>query len=170
MSSEPRHLHLYLPDFGPGETHLHIHPAQANGTATVTAAGPAEPSVGDSLQRLKDWSACPDSVQAVYDGLVAMGLQPRVAGTRGARKAGTGRQPYLNWTHPSHPRGAVVYLNAASLWFIGRHDIPRVAGLPGAEQNLSAKAGEQSDVRFPLDTPQGADHALAAVRLIIGDG
>lgn len=159
--TEPRHLHLHLGDLGPGVTHVHIHlGASANGAGEVTAEVAAEPTVGASLKRLKDYSAGAENVQAAYDGLVALGLTPHVAGTRGPRKAGP-RQPYLSWTHPSHPRGAVGYLNAATFSFVGTNDVPRVASLPGA-------LDRGSEVRFPVTSREGVRQALAAVKLIVG--
>ncbi len=68
-----------------------------------------------------------------------------------------------NGTTPSHPRGAVCYLNSEPVFFIGKHDIPRVAGLPGAEQS-----NPEADVRFSIATADGVTRAITAARLIIG--
>lgn len=155
--TEPRHLHVHLGDLDPGVVHVHIYLGasehEASGKVTT------EPTVEASLKRLKDWdSANAENIQAAYDGLLALGLTPYAAGTRNAR---TSPQPYLRWTHPSHPSGSVGYLNAATFSFAGKNDVPRVKGLPGA-------ADRGSEVRFPIMSPEGVRQTLAAVKHIVG--
>jgi hypothetical protein len=168
--TEPRHVYVHLGDLEPGAVvHIYVG-ASANGGSEHAARPPAAgPAVEDSLKRLKDWSTSPENIQAAYDDLVAMGLTPRAAGTRGTRRKGP-IQPYLAWVHPSHPRGAVGYLNAATFSFIGKNDVPKVAGLPGANTPDYPSGGEPSEVRFPVTSPEGVRQALAAVRLIVGGG
>src|ERR1700733_13219049 len=154
--TEPRHLHVHLGNLDPGVVHVHIYlgASEKEAIGEVTA----EPTVEASLRRLKDWdSANAENIQATYDGLLALGLTPHAAGTR---NAGTSPQPYLRWTHPSHPGGSVGYLNAASFSFAGKNDVPRVKGLDGA-------ADRGSEVRFPVMSPKGVTQALAAVKHIV---
>lgn len=156
---EPRHLHVYLGDLDPGITHVHIH----LGTSENRASGEVtvEPTIEASLKRLKIWdNANAEYIQAAYDGLKALGLTPHPAGSRNPRP-GAYVQPYLRWTHPSHPSGSVGYLNAATFSFAGKNDLPRVTGLPGA-------VDKGSEVRFPITSGEGVRQALAAVKHIVG--
>jgi hypothetical protein len=157
--TEPRHLHVHLGDLDPGFVHVHVYLGasenRASGEVTV------EPTIEASLKRLKDWdSANAENIQAAYDGLKALGLTPHVAGSRNPRP-GAYVQPYLRWTHPSHPSGSVGYLNAASFSFAGKNDLPRVTGLPGA-------ADKGSEVRFPITSRETVRQTLAAVKHIVG--
>ena len=156
---EPRHLHVHLGDLDPGVVHVHIYLGasenRASGEVTV------EPSVEASLKRLKDWdSGNTENIQTAYDGLKALGLTPHPAGSRNPRP-GAYVQPYLRWTHSSHPSGSVGYLNAATFSFAGKNDLPRVTGLPGA-------VDKESEVRFPITSREGVRQALAAVKHILG--
>ena len=157
--TEPRHLHVHLGDLDPGIVHVHIYLGasenRASGEVTV------EPTVEASLKRLKDWdSANAENIQTAYDGLKALGLTPHPAGSRNARP-GAYVQPYLRWTHPSHPSGSVGYLNAATFSFAGKNDLPRVTGLPGA-------VDKGSEVRFPITSREAVRQALTAVKHIVG--
>lgn len=161
--TEPRHLHLHLGDLDPTIAHVHIHLGTSGNTASaeVTVEADVEPTVEASLVRLKDWdSANAENIQAAFDGLKELGLTPHRAGSRNPRP-GAYVQPYLRWTHPSHPSGSVGYLNAATFSFAGKNDLPRVVGLPGA-------VNRESEVRFPITSREGVRQALAAVKHIVG--
>jgi hypothetical protein len=150
---------VHLGDLDPGVVHVHIYLGasqnEASGEVTV------EPTVEASLKRLKAWdSANAANIQAAYDGLMVLGLAPHVAGSRNP-SPGAYVQPYLRWTHPSHPSGSVGYLNAATFSFAGKNDLPRVAGLSGATD-------KGSEVRFPITSREGVRQALAAVEHIVG--
>lgn len=162
-ASEPRHLHVHLGDLDPSVAHVHIHlgASENRASAEVTVEPTAEATVEASLKRLKVWdSANAENVQAAYDGLKALGLTPYPAGSRNPRP-GAYVQPYLRWTHPSHPSGSVGYLNAATFSFEGKNDLARVTGLPGA-------ADRGAQVRFPITSREGVRQALAAVKHIVG--
>jgi hypothetical protein len=159
---EPRHLHIHLGDLDPGVVHVHIYIGASENRASgeVTVEPTAEATVEASLKRLKDWdSANAENIQDTYDGLKALGLTPYTAGSRNPRP-GAYVQPYLRWTHPSHPSGAVGYLNAATFSFAGKNDLPRVIGLPGA-------VDKGAEVRFPITSREGVRQALAAVKHIV---
>jgi hypothetical protein len=159
---EPRHLHVHLGDLGPGVVHVHIYVGTPNGGAgsEVTVEPAVEPPVEASLKRLKEWDgANADHIQAAYDGLKSLGLTPHPAGSRNPQP-GAYIQPYLRWTHPSHPSGSVGYLNAATFSFAGKNDVRRVTGLPGADD-------KGSEVRFSITSREGVSQALAAVKHIV---
>jgi hypothetical protein len=161
--TEPRHLHVHLGDLDPGVVHVHLYlgASESRASGEVTAEVTTEPTVQDSLKRLKEWdSANAQNIQDAYDGLVALGCTPHRAGSRNARP-GAYIQPYVRWTHPRHPGGSVGYLNAASFSFGGKNDLPRVTGLPGA-------VDKGSEVRFSITSRERVRQALAAVKHIVG--
>jgi hypothetical protein len=162
---EGRHLHIHLGAIDPGVTDIHIHVGAPSGevASEVTEEPTVEPTVAASLARLKAWDARnAENIQAMYDGTVQLGCTPHPATSRNPRP-GAYVQPYVRWTHPSHPSGSVGYLNAATFSFTGTNDVPRVQGLPGA-----IRSGDE--VRFPITSPEGVSQALAAVSLIVGGG
>lgn len=159
--TEIRELHVHLGAIDPGVTHIHIHIGTPDGEPAPAVT--VEPTVEASLKRLKDWD--PDHaehIQAAYDGLVRLGCTPHPAGSRNPRP-GAYVQPYVRWTHPSHPGGSVGYLNAATFSFAGKNDVPRVIGLPGAED-------KGPEVRFSVLSREGVRQALAAVKHILRGG
>lgn len=159
LEPEPRHLHVHLGNLDPGVVHVHIYLGASEDTDSGEVT--VEPTIEASLKRLKDWdSANAGNIQAAYDDLTALGLTPHPAGARNPRP-GAYVQPYLRWTHPSHPSGSVGYLNAATFSFAGKNDVPRVVGMPGA-------VDRGSEVRFPITSREGVRQALAAVKLIVG--
>lgn len=161
--TEPRHLHVHLGDLDPSIAHVHIHLGASENRASreVTVEPTVEPTIEASLKRLKVWdSANAENIQAAYDGLKALGLTPHPAGSRNPRPGGY-VQPYLRWTHASHPSGSVGYLNAATFSFAGKNDLPRVTGLPGA-------LDRGSEVRFSITSREGVRQTLAAVKHIVG--
>jgi len=156
--NEPRHLHVHLGNLEPGVVvHLYLGDSENKDSTEVTV----EPTIEANLKRLKDWdSANAQNIQSAYDGLKALGLTPYPAGSRNPRP-GAYVQPYLRWTHPSHPSGSVGYLNAATFSFAGKNDLPRVKRLDGAMDR-------GTEVRFSITSPEGVKQALAAVKLIVG--
>ncbi len=155
MDDDARHIHIHLGTLEPG-VHVHIHVGtpgdEADGELTIEPT--SEPTAEAMLKRLMDYGNA-DNVQAMYKGLLHLGLTPHVPTTR---KNNAKMQPYLRWTHgESGP--SVLYLNAASAIFAGKADVDRVGGLPGAIRGR--------EVRFPIRTREGVQHALAAVKLVI---
>jgi hypothetical protein len=157
---EPRHLHLHLGAIDPGVTHIHIH-MDAPGGVAVEEEVTGTPTAEDSLGRLKAWDpASAEYIQAVFEELLRLGCTPHPAGSRNPQP-GAYTQPYLRWTHPSHPGGAVGYLNAATFSFAAKNDFARVISLPGAD-------ARGSEVRFQITSREGVKQVVAAVRHVLG--
>ena len=84
---------------------------------------------------------------------------PNPAGSRNRQQGGY-VQPYIRWEYPGH--GTLGYLNAATLTFARKNDVPLVQDMPGAVP------GGPGEVRFPVTSREGVRRALAAARRILG--
>jgi hypothetical protein len=159
--NETREVHIHLGDLGPGVTHVHVYVGAAGNGKPATVAGViAGPTAEDSLARLKAWDpASAEHIQAAYDGLARLGCVPNPAGSRNRQQGGY-VQPYIRWEHPDH--GTLGYLNAATLTFARKNDVPLVRDMPGAVP------GGPDEVRFPVTSREGVKQALAAARRILG--
>ena len=97
-------------------------------------------------------------VQAMYDGLTAMGYVPAIPDRWGGKQ----RQRYLGWCDPARPpEGTARYtlgLEARTVFFGRKADRRAVSELPGADNSPGAY------VAFRLTEPDGVAHALAAAR------
>jgi len=100
------------------------------------------------------------SVQAMYDGLIALGYIP---GVPAVKPDGT-RQLYVGWSDPARAdKGKTLYtsyLESRTVSFGRVTDRRKVADLPGADTSPGAY------VAFRLNTPDAVDRALAAARAV----
>ncbi len=68
------------------------------------------------------------SLQAIYEGLRALGYIPHAPQVRTAGKL---PEPYLRWTDPARRGPTVIYFGTRNLWFVREDDIKTLSDLFG---------------------------------------
>lgn len=149
MNADTRHVHIHLGDLGDAtEIHLHLAP----GSPPPAAADGDTPEAA-MLRRMKAYGTNGSNVQAVHDGLIALGLVPHISVVRDPSHT---PQAYLRFTR-GDPGPTVLYLNTASVQIMRAGNLDKIGSLPGA-------AIRRDTVFFRITTPAEVAQALAAVK------